>query len=229
MFDYAEHCAAREVRGHDVVIVGGARDESLSELPEDVFFVHVNDHWSKSKFDVHALYHTVVTDHEDFTVELFRTIGTHTGVIPYYVCLNLVDGDYDAGRRDIPLWAKLLDQSRIDWNLTERCHFANGEWEETNPYGPQYEWLNELNKMYETKLFTGMVALAHVCAYEPRSVLVSGMDMFVEQTGGDRNATVCSHAVAGNLEFLAVMMEVTGTIKLSPMLREAMRRYGYEL
>lgn len=223
-FDFVAHKFSHFVHRRRVLIVGGADNFKYSEKPFVDVHVQINDHFyrrGEQKIRVDVLYHTVETDNEDRTKWAFHSLKMYH---PTFLFLNLVDGLYDQGAREQPLWAEYQDRYDLPNDRTTVGYFANGEWDGPCPYGQQYDWLNKANRKYATKLFTGMVALAHVMRARPASIAVCGMDMYVKQTGGDKTATVESHPILGNLRFLRDAVAVG--VEIDKPLENALKIYG---
>lgn len=225
-FDYVQYEFEKWVKARDVVLIGG-KDNFDTEIlnrdnwPEYTVYARVNSHVERQGGPCDVLYHTVIGD-PPLRPELLEE--------PQYAFLNLVDGDYEAGERHIPYWAQIMQEGNLPygWPRTKSgCEvgfFAQGEWLADNPYGAQYEWLNELHKQYKTKLFTGMVALAHLTQFKPKTVNVFGMDLYVEQTGAERKSMVGSHGMEGNFAFAQDCLQMSN-VKYDLPLMNSLTKY----
>lgn len=198
VFNYTEYRYAQFLKNKTVIIIGGA--DGQTSIPVGVgmpdVFVRINGHLPRQGGSCHVLYHTGVANPD-----------IHPSLISYmdkieFVFLNSVDGQYEVRNRSEPVYVPFLDALT---DLKPKAHvgfFAQGEWLEKNPYGPEQEWLNDLHKKYSCKLFTGNVALAHIMRFQPAKIFVTGMTMYVEKTGGNREGKIESHETEGNLRFL---------------------------
>lgn len=221
-FDYVEWSYRTFLQGKAVAIVGGSCEKWESK-PEDGIdvTVRINSHVERQGGRCDVLYHTCVPCLDASLVDSIGSLGCY----PSFVFLNLIDGDFESKAKLYPQYLDFLCELRSEFPATDVGYFAQGQWLERNPYGPQYEWLNQLHKRYETKLFTGLVALAHILRAAPASVRVFGMNMYTDKTGGKLVSKVESHELEGNLIFLRDVRKDPRVV-FDKELTEALRLYG---
>lgn len=217
-FDYTEWAYANYLKDKTILITGGA-DDFVSEWENDEVWVRINSHVLRQFGPCDVLYHTCVAE-PNIGPELVEHIA-HDG----FAFLNLCDSGYEIGRWPAPIFIDFLIELRDRYPQVEIGHFASGTWMEKNPYGPQYEWLNDLHKKYDAKFFTGSIALAHILRFQPRAIHVQGMSLFVEKTGGSRAGKVESHEVEGNVRFMEDCLK-DPRVTFSPLLMAALEKYG---
>lgn len=216
IFDPISHYYANYLKDKTVILVGGSPHLKLPPTPWPQVVVRINDHVMRQKGHCDVLYHSSVpAPHLDLWDYLSSTA---------YVFLNLVDEDYHCGAREQPHFYNFLMEGGNNPE-TQIGFFAQGEWQEKNPYGPEHEWLNDLHKRYDTKFFTGLVALAHIMRFEPAAISVHGMNMYVDQTNGVIVPKIESHGLEGNLTFLRDARKDPRVV-FDNELTEALKRYG---
>lgn len=222
VFDYTEHCYAKFLHNKTVMIVGGADGQQSIGIgvgKPDVF-VRINSHLPRQGGTCHVLYHTCI-----------GTPDINPSLISYmdkaeFVFLNAVDGDYEVRNKPVPTYVNFLDSLHDIKPHVHVGYFAQGEWMDKNPYGPEMEWLNDLHKKYNCKLFTGNTALAHIMRFKPMKIFVTGFTMYVERTHGSREGKVESHEVEGNLQFLKDASQDPRVI-FSDEFKKALVQYGF--
>lgn len=220
VFNYTEWAYGRFLNNKIVQITGGA-DTPGSITPgvgKPHVHVRINGHLVRQGGPCDVLYHTGVGT-PDISETLVSYLG-HTG----FVFLNAVDGFYEVRTRTEPVYVPFLKTLRQLRPSIEVGYFAQGEWLGQNPYGPSYEWLNDLHKKYNCKFFTGNVALAHIMRFNPAKIFVTGMTMYAEKTQGQRTGKVESHEIEGNLQFLKDASKVQNVI-FSNEFKEALDVY----
>lgn len=197
-YDFVEDRYGQFLLGKTVMIVGGA-DGQNSVTPgvgrPDVY-VRINGHITRQGGACDVLYHTCVA-----TPDINPSLISYLDRVQF-VFLNAVDGQYEVRNQPRPAYAPFLTSLRSLKPHVEVGYFAQGEWLNNNPYGPEMEWLNDLHKKFKCKLFTGNVALAHIMRFNPAKIFVTGMTMYAEKTGGSRVGKIESHETEGNLQFL---------------------------
>lgn len=218
-FDYTEWSYSNYIADKSVLIVGGSSGAEgwIPSVPEYDVIVRINNHVLNQGGSCHVLYHSSVPSITPYLVNKIHPAE--------FVFLNLVDDAFDCGRSSEPLYLDFLSELREESPRTDVGFFAQGEWMDKNPYGQQYEWLNDLHKKYQAKLFTGLVALAHLMRFSPASISVVGMDMYIGQTGGKIVPKIESHELANNLIFLRDARKDPRVI-FSDQLTEALKLYG---
>lgn len=219
MFNFIEWSYKTYLERKSVVVVGGSPGAVAPKSSQAEVVVRINSHLKNQGGWCDVLYHTGPPIINSDLVSEFLTS-------PEFVFLNLVDGGFENRERPWPLYVDFLSELRVNHPTTEVGFFAQGTWGGNNPYGPQYEWLNALHKKYSTKLFTGLVALAHILKFSPSRVEVRGMNMYLDKTGGELVRKVESHELKGNLQFLADCRS-DSRVHYDSELTEALSRYGF--
>lgn len=216
IFNLTENFYREYLEGKSVLLVGGA-DGPIPQQAFDVV-VRINSHLPRQGGRCDVLYHTGV-----------GTPSINPSLLSYmpnvkFVFLNSVDGQYEVRNNKYPVYLPFVRSLRELRPKAEIGFFAQGEWMEKNPYGPEQEWLNDLHKKYNCKLFTGLTALAHIMRFNPARIFVTGMTLYVEQTHGAREGKVESHEISGNLAFITDAARDSRVV-LSAELRRALDAY----
>lgn len=202
-YDYAFERLRKAVRGKDVSIVGGADEwRHYDDGTDKQFWVRINNHYLRQGGKCDALFHTVC--------DTQPILEWRSAYAPEFIFLSCADHAYERGRTQRPMYAEYLDH--LDTVLSRPIigWFAPGWYEKQNPYGPQYEWLHDLQRSVGGRLFTGLIALAYLVRTEAESIHLTGMDLFEDQIGHLRNSVnvrlqdiiVESHLLGANVSFL---------------------------
>lgn len=180
------------------LIIGGSDvDLSWAQTKSDDVdvVIRINQHWLRQRGRCDALYHTVRGPNLDF-----HCLMRDAEFRPQCLMLNLVDSEFSAGITREPQYANMARFARM--YRAKVGYFAQGEWGKENPWGPNYEWLPALHRRFDCKLFTGLVALAHVLRFNPVKVYVAGMTLYAEEEH-DVADWRDSHKLLGNYLFLS--------------------------
>lgn len=223
-FDFVEWEYGKYLKGKRVLLIGGSEEKTDAASTESYdVVIRVNGHLERQGGRCDVMYHTCVPGLTGTLAPKLKRTS--------FIFLNLVDTDCS---RQVPVYADFLSQllflrnrTKSNYPMINVGYFAQGTWLERNPYGSQYEWLNELHQKYNTKFFTGLVALAHVLRFNPANVFVRGMNMYVKETGGKVGGRIESHELEGNLNFLADVREDDDRVVFCEELIKALGRYGY--
>ena len=185
---------SRHLKNKRVALVGGADNFSYSELFERDIVVTVNDHCIRQKIKPDVIYHVIRGP--DLWNALIRLLDTP----PKFFWGSIRDDPYERGISDY----RDVDEFVNEWHRPPEQwvgHFAAGEWDGPNPYGEEYEWLNQIHHKYDCKLLTGLVGLADIMRYEPEEIFVCGMDLYLDNLRG-RPGYRDSHRIQGNIDFI---------------------------
>lgn len=197
-YNFVEDRYAQYLANKTVMIVGGADGQNTIApgVGRPDVFVRINNHITRQGGACDVLYHTCVA-----TPDISPSLISYLDRLQF-AFLNAVDGQYEVRNQPRPTYVPFVTSLRSIKPHVEIGYFAQGEWMDKNPYGPEMEWLNDLHKKYKCKLFTGNVALAHIMRFEPAKIFVTGMTMYAELTNGVRTGKIESHETEGNLQFL---------------------------
>lgn len=204
MFNRVENSYRYFMQGKRVAIIGGADNFDMNAVVDrsDVI-VRINNHVKRQKGPCDVLYHTVVCD-DPPNMSLLDAMEDP----PFFIFLNLVDTQHEYGERERPLWDEFASLVRKIHPQCEIGHYAHGTWGGKNPYDDAYDWLNDLQKMYETKFFTGVVAIAHILQRtECAELAVYGMDLYLDESQGDIEFQKESHPLRGNVGLMVDLMK----------------------
>jgi len=210
------------VGGSDSAIDHGELSLWMAEGSSHLFCQINNHFWrrGKSPGTLDILYHTTLCTDGNLTPEQLHEVKL-------YSMFNVVGAEVDPAHHA----RKLLDYREENWSNLNCGAFANGEWAGQSPFGPQMDDVNELNKAYSTKLFTGNIAIYDLLhCVRVKKLYVTGMDLFGEKSRFNSNARVESHELFGNIHFLYNSYSNNkDRMVLSTTLLSALRSYGYEL
>lgn len=224
-YDHAFETFATKVRGQDVLIIGGASEWEYREECGPIH-VRINNHGLRQGGPLDVLFHTCCDSAR--ISELTKRTGSDNSQIVFLSCADTL---YEIGRKPRPDFADYLL-----WN--ERCglpavvgFFAPGWYEDRNPYGPQHEWLHDIQRRVGGRLFTGLIALAYVLRTEARTIRLTGMDLFIDSaTEAVRDGIkvqevmIESHLLAANVSFLREAAR-DGRVSFARSLERAMKDY----
>ena len=216
--------AASVINDRPIVIIGGCdeaidRDELsrwMSKNP-DALFCHINNHyWRRNDktIPIDILYHTTQCTDGDLTSEQLARVNV-------FSMFNIAGMEISEAH---PAW-RLMHWSDVNDNKHNCGVFANGRWAGVCPFGIEVDDVNQVNNLYDTKLFTGSIALFDlVYNIKAGKVFVTGMDLFGDRSGYQKKSRVESHDLLGNIEFLRNTIGHVG-ITLSYRLTRSLERY----
>lgn len=164
-----------------VLLVGGADfDPSEYEKEDHDVWVRVNNHYLEQGGRCDVLY-TGGCEELDLSEAPQVVIE----------CRPLPD---ELVQRD---WIKFLVETLNRKYLRYDTHL----YQETNPFGPEHEWLNNLHRELDTMPLTGMIAVAHLLSMPIKELELAGFDFY--QRGGVLPSRRDSHGIYPQVEWLA--------------------------
>lgn len=198
-----------------VCIIGGGPDVDMGMINNADVLVFINDHWRKYQ---NKKCNVLYCGNAALGLPLFME---HETFNPDWVFLNyglLLDNDQ-------PIQTELLTQAVNAGAQVDR--FYQVSFQNTNPFGPEYEWCNVLHKRINTMPLTGILAAYHLLMQPVQTLCMTGFSFYAVDgvIPYERN----THKLWSQIALIKNLADVDSRLVLDPVLYDICEgKYEYE-